>query len=420
MGYAIGSAASIAERFTDEKAMREAYAFMRDGLREQRKALKEDYDLERISGLVQQYDKGYLDRRVSLMKEYEPDLYAAGQVARKDILAQAQTPVSALESTRTAKQLFKENIDQNPELAKLKENVIARANDVLALGGNLPAEYQAELVRAGVGGAAQAGIKPQAGTVGGVVSKVLGSEGERLRQARTMEASKLADTAQQMTESRAKILGSIFPTIQSAEREGLARSASIFGLTEAATPASSTGLTGREVLNLDLGGRTAQRDVNSQLANLKAWKSLEFARIRDTALNQVAGNFGGTASGAYGGAGGSGGGGGGSSMGSMGSMMGMAGMMSDRNVKENIKELDEAKILEKVSKLPVSNWEYKKDVENVPQGQHTGPMAQDWDVLFGSGTGDAKTIPIVDAIGVALASVKALVKEIKQMKTAKA
>jgi hypothetical protein len=41
-------------------------------------------------------------------------------------------------------------------------------------------------------------------------------------------------------------------------------------------------------------------------------------------------------------------------------------------------------------------------------------------VLFGSGQGDAKTIPIVDAIGVALASVKALVRQIKQMKTATA
>jgi hypothetical protein len=422
MGAIIGTAASIAMRFTDEAAMKDAYENMRNGLRDQRTALKEDYDLERVANLVKQYDKGYLDRRVELQKEFEPEMYAAGQQARKDILAQAQTPVSALESSKTARKLFAENIDEDPELAKLKQNVISRANDVLSMGGDLPAEYQAELIRAGVSGSAQAGVKPQAATVGGVVSKVLGSEGEKLRQARTMEATKLADTAQSMTESRAKILGSIFPTIQSAEREGLARSAAIFGLANSTEAGTGTGLTGREMLNLDLSGRQAQRDINSQIKNLRAWRALEFARIRDTALNQSAGNWGGTATGAYGGAGGGGGGGGSqASQGSMGSIMGMAGgMMSDKNSKENIETADESAILEKVSRLPVSNWDYKKDVENVPQGRHTGPMAQDWDVLFGSGKGDAKTIPIVDAIGVALASVKALVKEIKQMKTAKA
>lgn len=417
MGSIIGTAASIAERFTDEKAMKEAYAAQRNGLTQQAKTLKEDYNIERITNLVQQYDKGYLDRKAALQKEFEPEIYAAGQQARKDILAQAQTPTSSLESTKVAKQLFAENIDQNPELKKLKDTVIQKANDLLALGGNLPPEYQAELVRAGVGQSAQAGVKPSSRSVGGVVSTVLGSAGEKLRQARTLEATKLADTAQQMTESRAKILGSIFPTIQSSEQSNLSRAAGIFGLAES-TKGSGTGLTGREVLNLDLSGRQSQRDIAMQKANLLGWKSLEFARIRDTALNQSAGNWGGTASGAYGGAGGSGGGGGGAA--SAGGMSSLTSMLSDRNVKKNVEDIDEAKILQKVSELPVSNWEYNDDVKDVPKGRHTGPMAQDWDKIFGSGTGDAKTIPIVDAIGVALASVKALVKEIKQMKTARA
>jgi len=413
MGAIIGTAASIAERFTDEKAMKEAYAAQRNGIVAQRKALTEDYDLSRITLLTQQYDKGYLDRRVALQKEYEPEMYAAGQQARRDILAQSQTPVSGLESTRVAGQLFKENIDKNPELDRLQKNVIARANDVLSMGGSLPAEYQAELVRAGVGQAAQAGIKPTERSVGGVMSKVLGSEGEKLRQSRSLEAAKLSDTAQSLQESRAKILSSIFPTIQSSEREGLARSAAIFNLANTTEAGTGTGLTGREVLNLDLGARQAQRELGQQKANLDAWRALEFARIRDTALNQSAGNWGGQAQGAYGGGGGQSGGGSSMSMGAM-------SMLSDKNAKENIEPVDEKKILEKVEKLNVSNWDYKEGVKDVPKGRHTGPMAQDWDKLFGSGEGDATTIPVVDAIGVALASVKALVQEIKQLKHARA
>ena len=409
MGAIIGTAASIAERFTDEKAMKEAYAAQRNGINAQRKQLTEDYDLSRITLLTQQYDKGYLDRRVALQKEYEPEMYAAGQQARKDILAQSQTPVSGLESTRVANQLFKENIEANPELERLQKNVIARANDVLEMGGTLPPEYQAELMRAGVGQSAQAGIKPTGRSVGGVISTVLGSAGENLRQSRSAEAGKLADTAKNLEESRAKILSSIFPTIQSSEREGLSRSAAIFNLANTTEAGTGTGLTGREVLNLDLGARQAKRELNQQKYNLDAWRALEFARIRDSALNQSAGNWGGQAQGAYGGGGGVSGGG-----------MSQMAMLSDKNAKENIEAVDEKKILDKVEKLNVSHWDYKEGVKDVPKGRHTGPMAQDWDKLFGSGEGTATTIPVVDAIGVALASVKALVQEIKQLKTARA
>jgi len=402
--------------------MRKAYNEQKRGLAQQRAALKEDYNLDRVSNLVQQYDKGYLDRKVELQKEYEPELYAAGQKARADLLAQASQPTSALESTRTAKQLFAENIDQDPALKKLKDTVVQKANDLLALGGSLPPEYQAELVRAGVGQAAQAGIKPQASSVGGVISNVLGSAGEKLRQSRNLEASQLAGTAQSITESRAKILGSIFPSIQASEQANAARAAGLLGITNAMMPNAGTGLTGREAINLDFAGREAQRNIGMSLHNLKAQRALEQARILDNTLDKQAGGMGGSAPGSYGSGNqntGGGGGGGGGGM-DMGSIMGIAGMFSDKNSKENIKTANHEEILDKVSRLPVSNWEYKKDVEGVPQGKHTGPMAQDWDVLFGSGTGDAKSIPIVDAIGVTLASVKALVKQVKQMKAARA
>ena len=82
---------------------------------------------------------------------------------------------------------------------------------------------------------------------------------------------------------------------------------------------------------------------------------------------------------------------------------------SDRNRKENIREIDPVAIVEKVAALPVSDWNYRAEADEV---RHIGPMAQDFHAAFGFG-GSAKSIATVDADGVALASVKGLYQMIQ-------
>lgn len=82
---------------------------------------------------------------------------------------------------------------------------------------------------------------------------------------------------------------------------------------------------------------------------------------------------------------------------------------SDRNRKEAIIEIDPAMILDKLSQLPVTEWQYIGGEE-----RHIGPMAQDFYAAFGLGLGE-KTIATVDADGVALAAIKALVNENQQL-----
>lgn len=76
---------------------------------------------------------------------------------------------------------------------------------------------------------------------------------------------------------------------------------------------------------------------------------------------------------------------------------------SDRNMKENIREVDPREVLEKVVSMPVSRWNYLDD----PDSEHIGPMAQDFHAAFAAGTDD-KHIATVDANGVALAAIKGL------------
>lgn len=79
---------------------------------------------------------------------------------------------------------------------------------------------------------------------------------------------------------------------------------------------------------------------------------------------------------------------------------------SDRNLKENFTQIDAESLLEKIKALEVTTWNYKEEDENIT---HIGPMAQDFYRIYGFGQDD-KSISTVDGIGVALATIKALVE----------
>lgn len=82
---------------------------------------------------------------------------------------------------------------------------------------------------------------------------------------------------------------------------------------------------------------------------------------------------------------------------------------SDRNMKENIREVNPREVLEKVVTMPVSRWNYLDD----PDSDHIGPMAQDFHAAFSAGADD-KHIATVDADGVALAAIKGLNEKIEE------
>jgi hypothetical protein len=76
---------------------------------------------------------------------------------------------------------------------------------------------------------------------------------------------------------------------------------------------------------------------------------------------------------------------------------------SDRNAKERFSSIRPADVLEKVARLPISEWSYKVDGAT----RHIGPMAQDFYSSFKVGT-DEKHIAPIDEGGVALAAIQAL------------
>jgi hypothetical protein len=88
-------------------------------------------------------------------------------------------------------------------------------------------------------------------------------------------------------------------------------------------------------------------------------------------------------------------------------------MMSDRDSKTAVADVDAQEILDRLASLPVPSWNYRSED---PAARHLGPMAQDFRKAFELGS-DERQIHVVDASGVALASIQALYAIVREQKT---
>jgi len=84
--------------------------------------------------------------------------------------------------------------------------------------------------------------------------------------------------------------------------------------------------------------------------------------------------------------------------------------LSDRNAKSDIRPVDGQAILDRLAALPLSTWRYTSQPEGV---RHIGPMAQNFHAAFGVGEDD-RHIATVDADGVALAAIQALLQVVRE------
>lgn len=83
---------------------------------------------------------------------------------------------------------------------------------------------------------------------------------------------------------------------------------------------------------------------------------------------------------------------------------------SSRHLKAERRPVHPDSVLARLADVSIETWTYKADANSI---RHMGPMAQDFYGAFGLGV-DAKHIAPLDANGVALASVQALLKRIER------
>jgi hypothetical protein len=84
--------------------------------------------------------------------------------------------------------------------------------------------------------------------------------------------------------------------------------------------------------------------------------------------------------------------------------------LSDRHAKENFLPLDSEEVLEKITQLPITEWNFKQEDDSV---RHIGPVAQDFQEAFGLGK-DERHISSMDMSGVALAAIQGLNEKLQE------
>lgn len=86
-------------------------------------------------------------------------------------------------------------------------------------------------------------------------------------------------------------------------------------------------------------------------------------------------------------------------------------LKSDYNVKTDFLPIAPGQVLNRLDALPITTWRYNEDREG---GRHMGPMAQEFRDAFGLGASDT-TIQVVDGLGVSMAAIQALSRELKSL-----
>src|SRR5262245_18526551 len=157
MGQILSAGSSVVTGLIEKDAADRAYATQKKGIAKQQKLLKENYDPVRINSLVTKYDKGFLEQRLALQTEYDPELYQLRQKGKENLLAELGRDNATRESARVATALFNENIKPDQQAEELTDRLFSEANEALKLGAKLPPELQSELVKAGVAGSAGSG-----------------------------------------------------------------------------------------------------------------------------------------------------------------------------------------------------------------------------------------------------------------------
>jgi hypothetical protein len=89
-----------------------------------------------------------------------------------------------------------------------------------------------------------------------------------------------------------------------------------------------------------------------------------------------------------------------------------SGGISSRDLKHDMRPIDEQQILERLLSLPIEMWQYKFPSRG-EHGDHIGTYAEAFQEAFE--IGDGTTINYLDAIGVLMASVQALSSRVKEL-----
>lgn len=259
-----GAAAAAASAAAKRKAADAAAKRQKQGIDKISKEVAKKGSPDWLNNIAQKADTERAKGRIANQMEVDPELGKLRQLGKEQMLSQASIDEGSKQSSQLADTLFNSTQNEDPQLAQLRKSLATQAQSELDAGANLPATYQAELMRAGLNRGSQAGIAMNKNSIGGPLATVLGSAGIQLQKQRQEAAMNLANSSNSLYNSRINVLSSVFPKLRDLESQRRVEAAQNFQMADQAMP--EYGLTGREMVNLE-------QSKNDKLNNLKMAKT---------------------------------------------------------------------------------------------------------------------------------------------------
>jgi hypothetical protein len=284
MGEIFGAVGSIAAASMQAAALKKATEMQIAALEKQAKFIYDELEPGKISGLATDADVKRAKDQRALAEILDPALAAARYEAESKILEGVRGLGPDSTAMRVGEQAATEALAGIPQMDELKARLIDTALQELDLGGTLPPDVQAELVKAGLEKSGlTTGVASPQGIGGTMLRQILGTAGLQLRQQRQQQASALAGQAQNLEASRQNILQQLFPNLSGVQLGQLAGAQNVLGTAEALTP--EAGLTGQDIANLWLKRVGATGEIMSQQANAAKSGALGQAQAWQTGIN---------------------------------------------------------------------------------------------------------------------------------------
>jgi hypothetical protein len=260
----IAAAAAAASAVAKRKAADAAAKRQKQGIDKISKEVAKKGSPAWLNNIAQRADTERAKGRIANQMEIDPELGKMRQLGKEQMLNLASIDEGTKQSSQLADSLFNSTLNEDPQMAKLRESMATQAQSELDAGATLPASYQGELVRAGLNRGSQAGIAMNKNSIGGPLATVLGAAGIQLQKQRQEAAMNLANASNSLYNSRINVLSSVFPKLRDLESQRRVEAAQNFQMADQAMP--EYGLTGREMVNLE-------QSKNDKLNNLKMGKT---------------------------------------------------------------------------------------------------------------------------------------------------
>ena len=251
MSEILGAAGNIASSAISANATKKATEAQIKALEKQREFVYNELEPGKVGAAAEAADIARAQNRLALQGVVDPELLKqryASEAATSQILQDIAGGGSAAD--QVAAQAAKEALAPSPGLAAGKEALIDAALKELHAGATLPPDLQAEIVQTGLqkSGGVTGGAGGGAGVGRGLLTNLIGSAGLQLQKDRQERAAGLLGQAQNLEASRASILGTLFPNLQTQQGAKLGAAQSVFQQANQAVP--EAGLGGADVANL--------------------------------------------------------------------------------------------------------------------------------------------------------------------------